>query len=92
MVTENIKKACQLARSPGGCKYYDEKGPCCVIANLFVLEQDDTIPEENRSVRFDHPISVKYGWGNLSQLQHFWDSSQKITNEQLLERAEEIWK
>lgn len=38
MNKQNILKAIELAENPGGCKYFSEGKPSCVVGQLFVIE------------------------------------------------------
>jgi len=98
-VPENIKKACELAKNPGSCKYSNEDGsPCCVIGQLYVLEGFNVseLKNENKAIDYLRSENIdllfsKYGKDRLATLQCYWDSNSYATNEQLLEKAEEIW-
>ena len=98
-VPENIKKACELAKNPGSCKYSNKDGsPCCVIGQLYVLEGFDVTEFSCQNTTIDHVkaenidlLFSKYTKDRLTTLQFYWDSNNDATNEQLLEKAEEIW-
>ena len=98
-VPDNIAKACELAREPGGCKYIDEDGyPCCVIGQLYALEGFDTndLKDVNKFSSYIESenmflLSDKYGKERLDNLQNYWDDSNERTNDQLLEKAAKLW-
>lgn len=80
---DNLLRAIALAQKPGSCLYIHEGKPCCVIAQLLLLEGGDLedikaswidngehIPihrVENRGRLAKYPIKV------LKQLQAIWD-------------------
>jgi len=97
-VPENIKKACELAKGPGQCKYSVGPDPYCVIGQLYTLEGFNVSELKNENTTIDYLRSEnidllfsKYGKDRLATLQCYWDSNSYATNEQLLEKAEEIW-
>ena len=100
MLPENIKKACQLAKNPNGCRYVENNEPCCVIAQLYVLDGGD-IEKLKRcdniqyncitSLLQDDLLELDYPEYFLSQLQNKWDSRDICNNEELLEFAEKLW-
>lgn len=92
MLPENIKKACQLAKHPGQAMYYVDGEPSCFIAQLKELEGSKEVLKEGRSFDAHNIVELnKYGVDRLQDLQDTWDSSEEITNEELLEFAEKIW-
>ena len=97
-VPENIKKACELAKGPGQCKYSVGPDPYCVIGQLYTLEGFDVSEFKCQNTTIDHVkaenidlLFSKYTKDRLTTLQFYWDSNNDATNEQLLEKAEEIW-
>lgn len=86
----NLRKAIDLAEKPGGCKYVRNGKPCCVIAQLAVLEG---IPVEQISkwdvskfpgigsllleplVNGASAITSKYPIILLNNLQGVWDTA-----------------
>ena len=85
MIPENIKKACELAKDPGSCKYTDGEKPLCVIAQLYVLEGGDVKDMLDwgttviRRVEYNSILENmfdKYGLNNLVEMQYIWDKGE----------------
>lgn len=106
MLTENLRKACELAKNPGRCRYVLNNEPCCVIGQLGYLEgisleelskydrdhnDPDSVNQVVRKFGENYPELVKYDVNKLDQLQSFWDDGHATTNEELLLEAEAIW-
>lgn len=99
MLPENIKKACELAQVPGECKYVVDEKPCCVMGQLYVLEGFDINDLKETSDMFcniitdnQQLIDKKYGQLRLYDLQCYWDDYPLKTNEELLKKAEYLFK
>lgn len=85
----NLLKAIELAQGKGGCVYVKDGKPCCVIAQLHVLEggslsemeewSDETVA--NVITTFKPRTLTKYPTGLLRGLQSIWDS-RRGTNEE----------
>lgn len=85
----NLLKAIELAQGKGGCVYVKDGKPCCVIAQLHILEGGSlsemeewdnlTVTEVMRDCQPD--TLTKYSVSLLSGLQTIWDNN-KGTNEE----------
>lgn len=80
----NLYKALSLAKNPGNCKYVQDGKPCCIIAQLFVLEGgtveemgEENYPEWSTIRRVYHdqapPQLTKYPLELLVAMQSNWD-------------------
>lgn len=81
----NLYKALELARNPGNCLYVERGQPCCIIAQLFVLEGGTVEEMESRGdykewstvrrVYLDKapPQLTKYPLELLVAMQSNWD-------------------
>lgn len=82
MNKQNILKAIELAENPGGCKYFSEGLPSCVVGQLFAMEG----AKEEEFKGF-----------NESSIFNCLDKSQNLQNYlkdypgRLLERLQDCW-
>ena len=79
---DKLNKAIELAREPGSCQYVTDGEPCCVIAQLYILE-GGTVDElrQWRSTVISHvlyevnpPQLASYPKDLLADLQYTWDA------------------
>ena len=104
MLPENVRKACELAKLPGGCTYVADGKPACVIGQLAVLEgctveQLSDFEQDNLNVAVlflldEEPFKTKlakYNSSFLDMLQMEWDSDPRLTNEKFILLAEKLY-
>ena len=85
-VPANVVKAIGKARKPGGCKYVDRDKPCCVIAQLYILEGGNLEElkkfDTENGILYDYISTTndvrrrlfKHGDSELGELQYTWDN------------------